>query len=979
MVKDPFYRQIREALGSELNGDVFEKCANDLLLERFPTLVPMSGGNDGGVDGEIADGEGEPFPLICTTQERVIDNLTYSLERIRETGGRRRRIVVATSRVLSPKMRRDLRDRARELEFTLVQAYEQRAMAALLYRSSQWCRDLLHLTGKPVALSVLPPSLNRPLVEFELLGREKDAEWLRSTSGDRVLVGSPGVGKTYLLYNLALGGWGLFLASDDDGEIANAIRDQKPEVIVVDDSHTDPQRLEKLAGLRQRIGAEFSIVATTWEGHREDVVAALNIPSARAHNLEPLCRRQIQQIFEQLGVEALDEDLLELVDQASNKPGLAATLATLWLEGDWLPVLKGEALARHTLRTVRRLVGRDEAVLLSAFSLGGWCGMPTKEIREKLGMSALTTWTSLAPLTAAGVLSDASGGDCPSVQPPALRSALIASVFFPQHGPRLDYRDYLGLAPGYDCAVEEIAAAAAYGARISIEEIQQLLRRLDPADYPLRKAAQRAWDAFVSLGHQEALWAFEHYPGDFVDIARSGLDSAREATIRMLLERAEERANLGTSRVPQLDILRAWLHEITYSEDETIERRLMAIRVARNYVKAAQSIEAHDVAFRLVCLTLRPTVKYEGTDPTRTGIVRRHGPLSPLQAEQMRPVWRAALRLFQATGVVAVCELFSEIGEWRRLARYRRKTCEEEGSSVHQFVIEMLHDLASLATGRPGFTVALARLASELDIELPLDPDPRFEVLFPSLNAPDFEVLPNDPSLQALVEDWADASPAEVVETLSNLTQEAKNIPLGYYDRASDVCLMLAAKTRQPVPWFEVMAEKGVPGSWLAPFLERSRDCPGFEDRIRSCLRSERYAETGIRSALRLEEPSPELLTAALARAVDFPSLVRGMALRRELSTPVAKRLLAHPDPGLALEVAYGEWMADRQGEVRSELKDVWRDTVARNAKRSPSSRLHSYQLTELLSANPQLADEVAESYSIDQRINVTGTGSEPS
>ncbi len=953
MVKDPFYRQIREALsprldGDQLDGDLFEACAGDLLRKFYPTLVSMPGGNDGGMDGVVADGT----LLVCTTQKQVKANLTRSLESHRRTGGECRKVIVATSRVLTPPQRRKLRERARELEVTLVQIYEQRMMAALLYRNSRWCQDLLDLSGKPAALSVLPPSLSRPLVETELLGREADAEWLRSTSKDRILVGEPGAGKSYLLYRLALDGWGLFLASEEEEEIANAIRDQKPEVIIVDDAHADPARLERLAGLRQRIGATFSIVATTWRGHRDHVASALNVPTARIRTLELLPRRKIQQILEELGVEAPDEYLLELVDQASNKPGLAATLAALWLEGDWFSVLRGEALTRDSLRSVRRLVGRDEEGLLAVFSLGGRRGMPMKEVGKKLDLRPLETRKRVVSLTAAGVLSEA-GGDCLAVQPRALRSVLLSSVFFGHKGTGLGYRDYLDLAPGYDCAVREIAAAAARGARIPFEELCRLLGRLDPAKYPLRKEASAAWGTFAGLGEREALWAFKHYPGELVDIARSGLHATPGATIQRLLEQAESsRSQESTQACPQLDILRRWICEPV---GETLERRHTAIRAARRHAEAAESTEAFAIAFRLGCLTLAPSVYGDYVDPTRTGLTTRRGPLPQAQLEQMGGVWKDALELFRITGVVSFPELCDELWDWLEFSDSRGKVSEDEGRFVQQVVIEMLRDLTPLAAGRIGLSAALARLADRLDVELPLDPDPRFEILFPPIS----ECLTSESSaLEALAGEWADASPAEVVETLLHLTQEAKSITDGYFSNVSDVCRMLAVRAREPDLWFEVLTEKNVPSLWLAPFLDRLSTSPSFADRVRFCLRDEAYAEVGIRSALRLPEPSPDLLKAALKRAADDPSVIKGMGLRGELSMSVAKAVLAHPDPALALAMAFGEWMTDPKGEVRPELGELWRQAVLRSTEIESPNRVASYQLMELLGADPELSCE---------------------
>ena len=48
---DPFYEEILEALAKPLDKDRFELCAASLLTKEFPTLVPIRGGTDDGMDG----------------------------------------------------------------------------------------------------------------------------------------------------------------------------------------------------------------------------------------------------------------------------------------------------------------------------------------------------------------------------------------------------------------------------------------------------------------------------------------------------------------------------------------------------------------------------------------------------------------------------------------------------------------------------------------------------------------------------------------------------------------------------------------------------------------------------------------------------------------------------------------------------------------------------------------------------------------
>ncbi len=158
-MKDPHYRKILEGLGGALDPQVFEACAVDLLRGVYPGLVPVHGGQDYGMDGAIADGEGEPYPLVVTTAEDVIRNLTKNLYSYVEGNGRRRRVVVATSRPLTARRRKNLEERAREKGFTLVQIHDRWDIASRLYRDSRWTHELLGLTGR--AFGAFGDSLRR--------------------------------------------------------------------------------------------------------------------------------------------------------------------------------------------------------------------------------------------------------------------------------------------------------------------------------------------------------------------------------------------------------------------------------------------------------------------------------------------------------------------------------------------------------------------------------------------------------------------------------------------------------------------------------------------------------------------------------------------------------------------------------------------------------------------------------------------------
>lgn len=204
MIRDPFYKQILKGLDSPLDEDCFEVCANSLLRKEYPDLVPIRGGTDSGMDGATASNG--PF-LVATTGANVIRNLTSSLKSYLKDGGTRRTCALATSQELTNRRRTNLEKRAKQLGFSVLQIYPREAIAERLYNSPRWCKELLGLTGRPSPLTLIPAS-DRPILDHTLVGREDDIKWLKETSGDRLLYGPPGSGKTFVLRHLALNGWG---------------------------------------------------------------------------------------------------------------------------------------------------------------------------------------------------------------------------------------------------------------------------------------------------------------------------------------------------------------------------------------------------------------------------------------------------------------------------------------------------------------------------------------------------------------------------------------------------------------------------------------------------------------------------------------------------------------------------------------------------------------------------------------------------
>jgi hypothetical protein len=388
-------------------------------------------GDDAGMDGAIADGEGESFPLVCTTGEDVIGNLTRSLASYLADGGKRRKVVVATSQHLSQRRRKNLEQRATQRGFTLVQIYDRMAFADRLYRSPAWCRELLGLTGHPLALSIIPLT-QRPLSGLPLIGRNQDLAWLQASTGDRVVSGVPGGGKTSVLERYARDQEGLFVVDEDRGAIAAALRTQAPKRVIVDDAHTRVDLIRSLCQLRQELGASFEIVAACWPGQTDSVVEVLQIPLNAVRELELLTRDEIVQVIGAAGLQEPRLLVREIVNQADGRPGLAVTLTQLCLRGGIHELALADALSRSIRTTFEDLIGRQATLILAVLSVGGDGGMALEAVAKLLERPRSEIYTAVTDLAAGGVITPLARGERLVVRPAGLRHALVRDLFFGQ-------------------------------------------------------------------------------------------------------------------------------------------------------------------------------------------------------------------------------------------------------------------------------------------------------------------------------------------------------------------------------------------------------------------------------------------------------------------------------------------------------------------------------------------------------------------
>lgn len=943
MTRDPLYRDILRRLEGPLDPELFEQCAADILRQDFPTLVPIRGGSDAGMDGAIADEKGIAYPLISTTSTNVLGNLSKNIQSYLEGGGTRNKAVLATSQYLTPQRRRNLEKRATEHGFTLIQVYDRHAIADRLYYHPKWCFELLNLTGQAPPLSIFPPSL-RPSITEKLIGRDTDLAWLTSTSGDRLFVGQPGSGKTFLLQLWAKENNALFIVRRDSAAIANAIRSQKPNALILDDAHLYKEFLADLIQLRRQIGATFEIIATCWPSYENVISSLLNLASPKVHKLELLSRDEIVEVIKSAGIQGPNRLVRELVDQSQGKPGLAVTLSYLCIHGDVEKVALGDALSRSIRESFESLVGEKAIPVLASFAIGGDSGISIDLVAEFLKLPVVEVHTIATRLAFGGVLNELPAGYMLSVSPQTLRFALVRDVFFSGRG-SLNPTHLLESVPNLGDAVISLIAAKARGAIIPSDTL---------LNYLIRARSMEAWRCYAWLGENEVKTVLQMHPEMLIDIAHAALEHSPETVIPLLIRAAvgDDRP-LSSATDHPLRLIEDWIASSVPGSEQVIQRRQALLRATLNGLKNGMDFQ--------ICLKALPFVFSLGyqdvsSDPgSGMKINLTHGAVTLNDLKEIRRLWPLVFsEMIQIENVDwnHVIKVLEEIAFPGPVMHRSTKDFYQE---TREFASEILKNIAGVNEIGLGTTHRIIKIAESLKLSIPLSVNNEFLTLFPVEDLIDWRSTEKRQREAAskLAEEWIPGVPEQIVNKISFYESEARSAGISYPRWTPYVCQFIAQRVTEKNQWAKAVIKDGLTADLLEPFLREAmqKNEVGWEELITQCLENDKLRIASISVILPMPSPSPALLDKVLHQLEGYGSFIETLCLRRQIPEGTLLELLQHPDPSISGNVAIGTWVAEPKGEIGESLKEKWRTAVL-------NIQNEAYWLGEILKKDETLAFE---------------------
>ena len=831
--------------------------------------------------------------------------------------------VLATSRSLTSRRQGNLLARAQELGFELISIQDQAAFANLLYRDPPWCQELLHLPSTPPALSKLP-STERPFVDVPLIGRQASLDWLRQTTGDRVLIGQPASGKTFLLHQMAQENRGLFLVSREVGDIAAGIRSQEPSIIFVDDAALDRDLLLTLRHMRTEMAVDFAIVATGWPGDEAALVQTLTLPNNLIHRLEPLTRGEIVQVINAVGVRSPNHLVREIVDQAEGRPGLAVTLALLWLQGGRREVVLGDTLLDSVVNFAERFIGTEAAQILAVLAVSGDAGLSLSTVAQLTDLREFDVHRVLNQLTASGVVMEVDERRL-TVRPPVLRHALVRNVFF--RGVAFRIEPILARVPRRSEAALVLIGARERGAAVSNELLRPLV---------IESPSTEVWEAYAGLGREEAEWVLRNYPDMLDVISEPGMFHAPESFLPALLTAA-----VGDHRpLPQypdhpLRRIEHWIESARPGTGQAFHRRHLLLDAIETWLPGSGDWRVGGHALQFV---LSPDFLYIAADPGQGHHVEyTSGPLLPYELSQIQSLWPRVLNLISGIHVTD-WSIMHQIVEWWVYGRRIRQDLPEEVRDVmNAFAVQMLREVVSLARQHSGTLHWASRAVQRLGADIAIELDQDFEILYP-LRQDEQEFNEAEEreraAVRALAQRWSREAPEQIAGKIAQIEAEANSAGLSWPRWTPVLCSEIAARVTSRVLWARAFMNVNLSSNLTLSFLQLGAQAneEGWEAVALECLdlREMRYAAVDL--ALTLPDPPAELFERALQQLDDSAKYVKWACAAGKIPEHHLRLLLRHPNAAIASAAAAGEWAVEPRGSVRETLREDWEQAVVRSS-----------------------------------------------
>jgi hypothetical protein len=796
------------------------------------------------------------------------------------------------------------------------------------------------LKKEPPALVRIPFSVIGK-IETPIIGRDRDLNWLRSINKDSLLIGQPGSGKTFLLYNFAKDNAGLFVERNDINSIAHEFKKRHPKFIIIDVAQNYIDLLNRLVQLRGKKKLNFIIILTCWPFYRTEISEKLNLPSNSIHLLGLLSRDERVQIIKNAGLMGSEELIREIVNQSAGRPGLAITLTEMCLKGGINDVLFGEVLTRDISTYLSKLVGEQAIIILAAFAVGGETGLSMKAVSTELQVSLPLVKTIVTNAASGlGLIQQTPQGFL-AVFPPILRYALVRDKFFGAEP--LDIQPFIDSAYSLHNVVETLLGAKSRGAKISQEFMIANLEKVNSWDL---------WEGFAFSGTEESKWVLDNHPEQVVNVAKAVLFRIPDVAIPMLLSHAEgDERQLHSTPDHPLRLIHDWVLEANPGQGKALQRREQVLKAALSWLKSGATPE---IGYQALKIALSPEFDNYTTDPGSGNLLTLHyGLLTLEEIRSLENLWNQALPLILQYPPVNWTSIREIVGMFAYPRHLEPPPSAEAIEATKSLARNMILGLLPLIQTSQGLSHWAHHLSLEAKLKIPVPTDSTFEILYPKKEYENWHEAENRQlaAIRELASEWVSHDPIESIEKLFLIEKEARIAGTNWPRWTPYFCAEMAKQVNEVGLWAMTGINRGLSGDLIGPFLAEAikKDSPGWIEMARACLKQQELKYIVIQIVIANKNIPDDFLTEVFTNVDGTEGVIESLGFRKEITEERVNRLLAHENPSIARAAARGEWMATPH-KIRDSVRENWEKVITLDFS-------GDYYLEEVFRTFPHLAE----------------------
>ena len=773
---------------------------------------------------------------------------------------------------------------------------------------------------KELAYHVQPPILSvfplggRLIADRRLFYRDRELETLIHSSGDLILSGQPGTGKTFLLFHYAKHVDARFIVSKDPDNVISSLRYNCPDILIVDDAGTQDELIERLCHFRYEHDITFRLIAVCWPYETEHIRALLDCPQRALIDLQLFTSDQMAELIrKQLEYSGLIPEtrlVREIRQQADGRPGLAIRLvALISREQDIRPLLNASVyytLLEHAFCTLKPHYAR---YILTAFAVGGEAGMRVDDVTDVLHMSRAELSHYLQTLATGGIISQ-TADDTIVTRPAAFRHALLKREFLsrdPIGNEDLVY-ELFERAPHPVSAVKTLIHSVAKGAKLN-------------DDWLLCKAEQvhdpTCWNRLAGVSRDWCNRVFQKLGGPAEYIARPSLHYIPEEFIPALLDEPA----LSDDRAACLkfveDLLVSWVKQFD-SVKQGLERRRILFKATKDWL--AKSGDSQ-VAWRIlpVCVSLAYEKSEFDAGAGRT-FSWTHGTLPGSAVKELTPIWEEFVTMARIQPPL----------DWKRLRRSMEQWIHPESVSrtdearqlwkvtrpvMTSFVKHLIRDFQVSTLGLVRWAIYHGLISEECG-------DPEFLAYCP----PEWPLRKRESDFEDIHEQWrsnarriglswSSLSPQQVGEKLSRFEQECDAWDIGYPLSAVIMAETIAENVTDCEAWLTEFFKRGLQAEVLLPFVKEMTEeaAPARDDWLKSLLQDSKYCVRTLELVLGTESVSSSLNHMVKERLQKYPDATEFWFMAGRVSSSWTWWLADNATGRLALDVALGDIRSEDQ------------------------------------------------------------------